>query len=158
MEREQGFWQRPPSVWLASLFGIGFIPKASGTFGSLASLPLIYASLEYLGSLYTFFLFFFIFGFSVWLSHLAGQELGEADHSAIVIDELAGQWVACLLCQSWVEIGFCFLLFRFFDITKIYPANFFDQKVKNGFGVTMDDVISGVYALGFFVIAKRLGL
>ena len=47
---------------------------------------------------------------------------------------------------SWLSIVAGFLLFRFFDITKIPPARFFDQKMKNGYGVVLDDVVAGIYA------------
>ncbi|MEI8354495.1 MAG: phosphatidylglycerophosphatase A, partial [Deltaproteobacteria bacterium] len=71
----------------------------------------------------------------------------EKDSGKIVIDEVAGYLVtmtAAPLSLKAVVLGF--LLFRFFDITKIPPARFFDRQVKNGYGVVLDDLVAGLYS------------
>jgi phosphatidylglycerophosphatase A len=71
----------------------------------------------------------------------------EKDSGKIVIDEVVGYLVTMTAVPvSWKGVVLGFILFRFFDITKIPPARFFDRRVKNGYGVVMDDVIAGLYS------------
>jgi len=140
------------NVLFASGFYTGFFPVASGTFGSAASL-----------------LFFLIPGFSkteiltgaVLLSVLIGLVSSRpmitrygSDPSVFVLDEFAGMWITMLIAgfysQSLISFIIGFSMFRLFDIAKIFPASFFD-KMKNGFGIMMDDIIAGIYG-GFFTI------
>ena len=73
---------------------------------------------------------------------------GQADPGAIVIDEVAGQWIALLPVATtvWWQWALGFALFRFFDIFKPWPVGWADRRVKGGFGVMIDDVIAGAYA------------
>jgi phosphatidylglycerophosphatase A len=93
-----------------------------------------------------------------YVGHRAGPLFGVTDAREIVIDELAGTFWTLLLVPhgiGWAVGGF--LAFRLFDITKPWPASYFDQQVKNGFGVTMDDVVAGWYACGLLHLVA-LGL
>lgn len=86
---------------------------------------------------------------ATFVAHRAGPHFGVTDASEIVIDEVAGGlWTMLLVPHGigWAIAGF--LAFRLFDITKPWPASYFDRQVKNGFGVTMDDVVAGWYACG----------
>ncbi len=76
------------------------------------------------------------------------------DPSVVVIDEIIGMWITILVVKIFMYDGsnlfylpivLSFLLFRFFDIVKLYPANYFD-KLKSGFGIVMDDIVSGIQA------------
>jgi phosphatidylglycerophosphatase A len=69
-----------------------------------------------------------------------------SDPKEIVIDEFIGQSIPLIICENnFFLIILSFFLFRLFDITKPWPANYFDQNVKNSIGVIMDDVIAGIY-------------
>jgi phosphatidylglycerophosphatase A len=95
------------------------------------------------------------------------RETGREDPSECVIDELAGQWLACAFCLltfgglvplehlSLLPFGLAFLLFRLFDIWKPWPVSWADQELKGGLGVMMDDIIAGLMA-GVLVVAARL--
>lgn len=141
-------------LFLASNAGLGYAPVASGTFGSLMGIPFFYylSSFGWPLQLLTFVAVLFL---SFWASDAAGKFYGEADDGRIVIDELVGYLATVLFLPfGWgtAILGFCW--FRLFDITKPQPAKWFDQKMKNGIGVTLDDLVAGIYA----AIALRLCL
>lgn len=142
---------------ITSGFYTGFFPVASGTFGSAAAL-----------------LFFLIPGFSdvyvlsgsiaaaVLAGSLASGKMIKRygnDPSVIVLDEFAGMWLTILISgfyyYSLLSFAVGFVMFRLFDIAKIFPASYFD-KIKNGFGIMMDDVIAGIYGGVFTVIILKL--
>ena len=153
--------QQPPQGALRKLIllissnaGLGYAPIASGTFGTLAGIPCYYylsrldLPLQLLSLLAILFL-------SFWAAEEAGKLYGEADDGRIVIDELIGYLITvAFLPFSWSTAIIGFLWFRLFDIIKPPPANWFDREMKNGVGVTLDDVVAGIYAL----IALRLFL
>jgi phosphatidylglycerophosphatase A len=119
---------------------------ASGTVGTAAAIPfyLLIANLStpvYIVAVAAFTVF------SCWVSGRAEGIFQEKDSGRIVIDEVAGYLVAMTAVPfSWKAVVLGFLLFRFFDITKIPPARFFDRQLKNGYGVVLDDVVAGVYS------------
>lgn len=130
----------------ATWWGTGFSPVASGTVGTLGAIPLylLLAGLSLPLYILTLLALFF---FASWAAGQAELIFGEKDSGKIVIDEVVGY----LVTMIGVPVGFSavvagFLLFRFFDITKIPPARFFDRQVKNGYGVVLDDVVAGGYA------------
>jgi phosphatidylglycerophosphatase A len=130
----------------ASWFGAGFSPVASGTVGTLAAMPfqILLAPLPLPLYLLTLLAFFF---FSCWVSGHAETIFGEKDSGKIVIDEVIGYFITMTAVPlSWQSVVAGFLLFRFFDITKIPPARFFDRRMKNGYGVVLDDVVAGLYS------------
>ena len=139
---------------LASNAGLGYAPFASGTFGTLAGIPVFYYLSSFSPPLQFLTLFALLF-LSFWVSEEAGKLYGEADDGRIVIDELLGYLVTvAFLPFSWPTAIIGFLWFRLFDIIKPPPANWFDKEMKNGIGVTLDDLVAGVYA----AIALRLCL
>ena len=102
-----------------------------------------------------FLLFAFVLGVSA--CDRTGRALGVIDHGSIVWDEIVPFWmVLAMLPAGWTWQLAAFLLFRFFDITKPAPANYFDEKVKNGFGVMMDDLVAAAYTLLALALGKRL--
>ncbi len=130
------------STW----FGTGFSPFASGTVGTLGAIPLYLLLAGMPLPLYLLTLAAFIL-FSCWASGLAEIVFEEKDSGKIVIDEVAGYLVTMTAVPlSWKGVVAGFLLFRFFDIVKVPPARFFDRRVKNGWGVVLDDVVAGVYS------------
>ena len=133
---------------LATWFGAGLLPKAPGTWGSLAALPIGYAittlgGVELLGILT---ILLFIIG--VWASNVTSNETGIADPSEIVIDEVVGQWITLLSIPPNIILYFlAFVLFRLFDIWKPWPISWADEKIKGGFGVMLDDVLAAILAV-----------
>lgn len=130
-------------------FGAGRAPKAPGTFGTLAALPFIYAwSLIGLSTWINLLVIAVLTLFACLAADKIQKERQLQDPQWIVIDEVLGMaltWAIALpsTVSGWI---IAFILFRFFDIVKIWPASFFDKKVKNGAGTILDDIVSGVYA------------
>jgi len=128
------------------LFGIGFLPL-SGTMASLITIIIYYLFYNYLNTI--FFLFFIIlvlFYSFYFLNKTLNQSFSSSDPKEIVVDELIGQSIPLLICgNNFFLIILSFLLFRLFDISKPWPASYFDLKIKNATGVIMDDIIAGIY-------------
>ena len=142
---------KKPYDILASLGGIGLIPFAPGTFGSIFAWIAFILISHFVNML---ILTIVIIILSIWVCEKVSKDLFEKDHRSIVIDELAGMWVALLpviyFASSQNErITYAILalvFFRFFDILKPFPVSYFDQKYKNGFGIVFDDIIAGILA------------
>ena len=143
-----------------TMFGLGRIPKIPGTFGSLATVILLYIFFHILDFssilVLTFLIIVFIFSFIAVAAHIKDNE--NKDPKEVVIDEFIGQSIPIYLYEishgidkspneAIIFYGVCFLLFRFFDIAKPFPVNFFDKNFKNSFGVIMDDVCAGFYVV-----------
>lgn len=130
---------------LASGFGVGYAPKAPGTFGSLLGLALG-AALLALGHIPLLFGIVIVAGLGIFaIARLPGQ--AAADPGWIVIDEIAGQMIP-LLALTELSIGgvaLCFILFRVFDIWKPGPVAWADKR-HDEFGVMGDDLIAGLMA------------
>jgi phosphatidylglycerophosphatase A len=142
-----------------SWFYTGKSPKAPGTVGSLATLPLIYL-LHYLSiNIYTLIiLILFLYATAVVVTQNVQKKFHLHDPQWIVIDEVIGMLItwSFVLSVELPILGVVFLTFRFFDIIKIWPASYFD-RLDHGMGTITDDVISGIYAGIFtFFIQKFL--
>ena len=146
-----------PSHIFATLFGVGLLPFAPGTWGSLFGLILFFYTNIYLSINVQFFylLLVVIIFFAILVCYFATQELSdnEKDQKSIVIDELAGVWVAFIpvsgivMMQDFLTYSvFAFLLFRVFDILKPYPIGLIDKKIKNHIGIVLDDLVAGLFA------------
>ncbi len=132
--------------YIASGFGLGFIPKAPGTFGTLLGIPLFWWFTYHQDLQSMLFIFFFVLGACI-IAELAGPLFGEVDSQKIVIDEVAGFIVTVLwLPRTWQTVVLGFILFRFFDILKLGPIKYFERKLPGGIGVVMDDVLAGIFA------------
>jgi phosphatidylglycerophosphatase A len=141
-------------LFLASNAGLGYAPFASGTFGTLAGIPFFYYLSRFGWPLQLLTLLALLF-LSFWAAEEAGRIYGEADDGRIVIDELVGYLVTvAFLPFSWGAALLGFVWFRIFDILKPPPASWFDRELKNGVGVTLDDLAAGIYA----ALALRLCL
>ena len=144
------------NIMFVSVFGIGFIPFASGTFGSLAGLVIGYAL-----NLINYNLFFLIipilFILGVIASNTYQKQTGEKDSSVIVIDEVVGQLIAMMfVMDNYVLVFISFIIFRLFDIYKPWPASYADKKMTGGFGVMLDDVFAGIYTAIFIFLISYL--
>ena len=146
---------KDPFHFAATLGGIGMVPIAPGTFGSITAW-IIFVYLSHLISMINMLILtitFFIL--SIWICSEASKDLENKDHKSIVIDELVGMWIALLpvliIANSQYERTVyalaALVLFRFFDILKPFPISYFDKNYKNGIGIVIDDVISGLIAI-----------
>lgn len=130
--------------WLARWFGLGLMPFAPGTFGTVGAIPLAIA-LCLLGPLpYMIGTLVFIVA-AVFVAQAYEIFHGEHDPSQIVIDEVAGFLVAMTwVPPTWINILAAFVLFRILDIFKPFPINHIDRRMKGGLGTVMDDVAAGL--------------
>ena len=135
------------------MFGIGFLP-ISGTIGSLIAIFVYFIFYNYLNLLSFIVFIILIFFYSIFfLDKTIKRSFSTSDPKEIVIDEFIGQSIPLLLCENnFLLIILSFLLFRLFDITKPWPASYFDLKVKNANGVLMDDIIAGLYTFFFIYL------
>ena len=136
-----------PVSLLATWFGSGRLPIAPGTWGSLAALPFGVA-LSWLGGpwlLAAGAVAVTLIG--IWASGRYAEAVGAEDPGSVVIDEVAGQWIALIPAglDPWL-IGVAFVAFRVFDVAKPWPANWIDQRLTGGLGIMLDDVAAGIYA------------
>jgi Phosphatidylglycerophosphatase A and related proteins len=134
------------SLLLATGLGLGYIPWAPGTFGTLLGLPLFFLGKNLSPVLFAAGVVLFIL-FAVGVSHFAEQALGGHDSCKIVIDEVAGFLVTVVFIPfSYPAAAIGFILFRFFDILKPFPIRRIDRTWGGAWGVVMDDVLAGVFA------------
>lgn len=122
--------------------GIGRFPVAPGTAASLAAIPVYYFLCKDAGTLVYLLLLSILFIVGIICIDSSGQ--GHKDPSYIVIDEVCGVGVAFFKLNDIMIILLAFVLFRFFDIFKPFPINYIDKKIKNGFGVMLDDIAAGI--------------
>lgn len=135
-----------PVHFLAFGFGSGLSPKAPGTAGTLAAIPLylLLVQLPLLGYLLAVCLIALA---GIWLCGESSRRLGVHDHGGIVWDEFAGFFVTMIAAPSgWMWIGLGFALFRLFDIWKPWPVRVADRHIHGGLGIMLDDLLAGVYA------------
>ncbi|MCM2680542.1 phosphatidylglycerophosphatase A family protein [Echinimonas agarilytica] len=134
--------------WLAVGFGSGLAPKAPGTFGTIAALPIVWA-MSYL-SLYGFLavtLVSCVVG--IYLCGKTAEDFNYHDHPGIVWDEFAGMMITMIAVpMTWQYLLAGFILFRIFDILKPWPISWLDKHVDGGFGIMIDDILAGLMALG----------
>jgi phosphatidylglycerophosphatase A len=151
-----GVRRASPAALIASFFGVGLLRPAPGTWGSAAALVPGWALIQMGGSAA---LLTAIIGASLvgwWACAVIGRQGGVSDPPGVVIDEVAGQWIA-LLPASLNPLHFllAFAAFRLFDITKPFPARWIDRKMKTGLGAMLDDIVAGIYAAIVVAIAVR---
>ena len=140
-----------PLHFIATLGGLGKIPIAPGTFGSIFAWFVFIFLSHFINMI---FLTFAVGIFSVWICEKITKNLAIKDHKSIVIDELVGTWISLLPVlfvaddryERIIYAAIALILFRFFDILKPYPISFFDKEYKNGLGIVLDDVIAGIFS------------
>lgn len=152
---------------LATFFGAGLSPKAPGTAGSLATLPLAFVMAYFFGRngiLLSAVVAFFV---GVWATNQLIKNSEDKDPSKVVIDETAGQLMSFVLVAPMLHHNFSasvimvylfgFALFRLFDILKMGPVKWADSKIKNAWGVMLDDVFAGIFAaIVLLLIASKI--
>ena len=143
-----------------TMFGLGKVKFIPGTFGSLATIIILYICFHILqinsNLILLGLLIIFLYSFIAITNHT--KKIENKDPREIIIDEFIGQSIPIYLYEishgtnkqpdeAIIFYGVCFLLFRYFDIMKPYPVSYFDKKHKNSFGVIMDDVCAGFYVV-----------
>ncbi|MCK6417445.1 MAG: phosphatidylglycerophosphatase A [Alphaproteobacteria bacterium] len=137
----------PLSFILATGFGLGLLRPMPGTWGSLGTLPLGYALSVAYGPTGLACAAIIVLLLGLWASGQVVMRSGVKDDPRIVIDEIAGQFLALIPAgQDLQLIFFAFLFFRFFDITKPWPARRIDRHWPGALGVMVDDIVAGIYA------------
>lgn len=133
-------------IRFATFFGIGKLPKAPGTWGSLAALPLAYG-LNWVGPLAIMVAVAVFAILGVLACEFYEQDFGGHDHPEIVIDEVVGILITMTwLPNTWQAYLVGFLAFRVLDIWKPFPIGYLDKKVPGGIGVMADDIAAGILA------------
>ena len=145
---------------LVTMFGLGKIKYMPGTFGSLVTTIFLFylfnvlnisANIVLIG-----WIIIFIYSFYAVSTHTESSK--NKDPGEIIIDEFLGQSIPIYLYEishgttkesdeAIIYYALFFILFRYFDIMKPFPVNFFDKNFKNSFGVIMDDICAGLYVV-----------
>ncbi len=138
--------KKPIITFLATGAYTGYSPVVSGTVGTLWGV-LLASLISGAGPRIQALFILAIFVASIYLAGEASRVFGEKDSSRITCDEISGVLFAFFLIPfTAFNAILVFLLFRFFDIVKPYPAGMIDSKVEGGLGVVLDDTAAGIYA------------
>ena len=147
-----------PAGWIASIAGIGLLPSAPGTWASAATLPVGWVIAELSGPWGLVSAALAVCAIGTWAAGGVIRQIETDDPSVIVIDEMAGQLLALVFAPlSWTAYIAAFFAFRFFDLTKIWPASLVDRELGGGLGAMADDVLAGIYAMLVIFGAVQLG-
>ena len=158
------------NVLISTFFGYGYLTRIPGTVASFVTTIFIYIAFEilnYTDLKFTLILFLILFFYSFYAVKDAESEFEKKDPGQIVIDEVLGQAMPLILLLYLnqtnqislpIEVYYImsFFIFRFFDILKPFPVNYFDKNFKNYFGIIMDDIMAGLYTmiLIYFICLK----
>ena len=149
------------NILLSTFFGCGYLTKFPGTVSSLVTTLLayiVYEVLDYTNLKFSIIVFIFLLFYSFYAVRDTEKQFKNKDPNEIVIDEVLGQSMPLILLlylnktnqiNISIEIYYflSFIFFRFFDILKPFPVNYFDKNYKNYFGIIMDDIIAGIYSM-----------
>ena len=162
-----------PASLIATVFCIGKIPKAPGTWGSLPAFPiafLVFFNIGHAGYWVLPLVTVLVYFAGVYATKIYMAKTGKHDPGEIVIDEVVGQLITIYMAapimsampnhggvDGYILLFACFILFRIFDILKPWPIRWFDRNVKGPHGVMIDDVIAGIFAglvlhLGVYIL------
>jgi phosphatidylglycerophosphatase A len=147
---------------IATLFGIGRVRTAPGTVASLVGLPLAWIIAAEGSRAVLLLAAVLAAALGGWACEHYVRETGNTDPSECVVDELAGQWLACAFCplQLWHGLpayALAFVLFRILDIAKPWPISA-AEKLHGGLGVMADDLLAGLIAGLLVAVAAHAGL
>ena len=143
-----------------SIFYIGYIRYAPGTWGSLASLGIIFFLFNIINIPLSILIILFVllFFLSNYLINYFSSITNSHDSKHIVIDEFLGIFFIFLfydvifIYNNYITCLLIFVCFRIFDVFKIFPANYFDKQLHSGYGVIIDDIIAGMYTILTMII------
>ena len=133
---------------ICTVFGLGNFTKMPGTLGSIAGIFLGFILLKFFPIQLVLVFFIFLLALSFYAIKIYQKEVGLRDKSEIIIDEVLGQLLVLMFIElEFLEFFCAFILFRFFDIIKIFPANIVDRKYSNQYGIIFDDIIAAIQTL-----------
>lgn len=142
------------ALFIATCCGLGLSPKAPGTVGSIGTIPLAFALAYFFGIYGILIAAILVTIIGIMATDAVIKDQEDKDPGKVVVDEVAGQLLAFVTVadnlyhntQLWWVYLIGLAAFRFFDICKMGPVKWFDSKMKNAYGVMMDDVCAGLMA------------
>ncbi|MBF0297683.1 MAG: phosphatidylglycerophosphatase A [Oligoflexia bacterium] len=153
---------------VATFGGVGLIPWAPGTFGSICAIPLfLLLPHTFIITIITIITLFIV---GIITSHLYENYFHTHDPKEVVIDEVLGQYITLTGIQTFINykndflnssitiIVLSFILFRIFDILKPWPISIANDRLKGGIGIILDDVLAAFFAIITFVILSFIVL
>lgn len=143
---------RDPATLVATWFGVGLLPKAPGTWGSLSALPVAWLLSFFGGQIALAVAIVVCFCAGIWAT---GRVIGggDDDPASVVIDEVVGQWMVLLFVPPNLALYAAgFLVFRLADILKPWPVSWADRAVKGALGVMLDDILAALYGGGVLAL------
>lgn len=145
------------TTYAATLFGIGHSPVAPGTVASIVALPIAWIVMSVGGPIALLSLCLAVSAIGLYTCDVYAKEKGAHDPSECVIDELAGQFLACALAPlSLPGFALAFLLFRLFDISKLWPISA-AERLRGGLGIMADDLVAGLIAGAIVAVFATAG-
>ena len=145
----------PPSL-LAFGLGVGLMPFAPGTFGTLLGIPLYWLWADLSVPAYGALVLVLALA-GVWFCAAAARRHKIGDHPGIVWDEIVGFLITMWgVPFSWTGVTCGFLLFRLFDIAKPWPIAWADRRVGGGLGIMLDDILAGIFASAALLVLRAL--
>ena len=143
---------------ISTVFGVGYARFAPGTIGSLVALPLAWLILWKFGPLALAAAAICVYFIGVWSTGEHATRVGKIDPSECVVDEVAGQWLACAAAPlSLAGFAVAFILFRALDISKLWPVSL-GERLPGGWGIMTDDIIAAVISAAIVAALRWRGL
>ena len=140
---------------IVTVIGIGLLPFAPGTWGTLIAFPLYWLATPFLEPAGFLVLLAVLFGLGVWACGVTGRAIGASDHGGMVWDETVAFLLVLFLVPATVAWqAAAFVLFRLIDIAKPQPIRYYERTFRNGFGVMLDDLVAAFFTLLILAIAK----
>ena len=148
-----------PAMLLSTWFGAGLLPKAPGTWGSLAALPFAWYIGSAVGATGLAVAAAIAFAVGWWAAETVSRAAAIRDPGFIVIDEVAAQWLVLVVAPvDPLAYAAGFVLFRIADIAKPFPASWADRAVHGGLGIMLDDLFAALYAGLALSLLVRFGV
>ncbi len=136
---------RDPICLLAFGLGLGLLPVAPGTFGTLLGVPVYWALGGAAPWIYGLVLVL-LFGAGITVCSACEKRLGIQDHSGVVWDEMVGVLITLWGAEpTWKNVAIGFVLFRLFDVLKPWPIRWLDRRIHGGLGIMLDDAVAGAF-------------
>jgi phosphatidylglycerophosphatase A len=146
---------RDPIHWLAFGLGTGLLPKAPGTWGSLAT-AIAFWVIAPVDTTWLVGVTAVLLVAGIWICGESARRIGVHDHSGIVFDEVVGMLITLVVARPeplWIAVAF--LCFRLFDIWKPWPIRDLDHSLSGGLGIMLDDVLAALYAATVVYMLQR---
>ena len=138
-----------------TIFKIGNLKYMPGTIGSIIGIVAGIFLKNTIPIIYYVLIILLIFFLAIITINIYQTKVGKEDRSEIIIDEFIGQQIPIFFIElNILNIVMCFMLFRFFDILKIFPTSYIDRNFKTSYGIIADDVVAGFQALGAIYLIK----